>query len=244
MNWKRTACWSWVILPFLLLALWPGVAAAQDGIRPDANAVLYELTENLRARGFLTGVRRSASSALMGSVSAVTAICPGSTPCALTAMATDSLSLKPGPNLGKGPVEGEFDVVMQGDNPIDGPELVVVRGTLSGKIDLSQAVLFAATNGAAGAPIGTISGRWSARGVKGGPLAGVNARGTFEGTFRLPFIADLSCLGDGDPSDCVPGYLGAAFTFVPAHFNELSLSVPTVRLELKFVETHNHHDDD
>jgi len=241
MNWKKTARWSWLILPFLLLAMWPSVAAADgpQGVRADANAILYELTENLKAKGFLQGVRRSASSALMGSVSAGTAICPVGlgNPCALTAMASDSLSLKPGPNLGKGPVEGEFDVVIQGDNPIDGPELVVVQGRLTGKIDLSQAVLFAATNGAVGAPIGTITGRWSARGVKGGPVPNIRAHGTFSGTFRLPIGLDMvNAFYVCNPGDCLP------FGVAPVQLNERALGEPTVRLELNFVETH--HDDD
>src|SRR3990172_139757 len=55
MNWKRTARWSWLVLPFLLLALWPAVAAAHDdkhkrGARPctemeSGQACLYEVTE-------------------------------------------------------------------------------------------------------------------------------------------------------------------------------------------------------
>src|SRR3990172_3887654 len=45
MNWKRTARWSWLTLPFLLLALWPSVAAAWEHHRPAADAVLYEVWE-------------------------------------------------------------------------------------------------------------------------------------------------------------------------------------------------------
>jgi len=229
MNWKRTARWSWLILPFLLLALWPSVAAAQAplGVRADANAVAYEVTENLKLRP-LQGNRRIATAALVGTVNAGTAICPEALVgeggvCVLTAMASDNINLA----NGKGPVTGTFSVVVQDVNPVDGAELVILRGTLHGKIDLSPAVL-------GGMPLGTIQGKWNAKGVNGGPLAGVRAHGTFEGTFRLPFIADLGCLSDGDPSDCVAGYLGAAFSFVAAQFNELSLAMPTVRLELKF----------
>lgn len=231
MNWKRTARWSWLLLPFVLLALWPGVAAAQLGVRSDANAVLYEVTENLKLKPLASG-HRQATAALMGTVNEGTAICPESiayaasggavTTCNLTAMASDNISLA----TGKGPVEGTFAVVIQGDNPVDGPELVILKGTLEGKIDLSPAVL-------GGVPIGTIKGRWKAKGVEGGPLQGVRARGTFTGTFRLPFV--------------IPPDFGTALYFgemgpVPVQFNELSLAVPTVRLELNFVETH-HHDD-
>jgi hypothetical protein len=40
-----------------------------------------------------------------------------------------------------------------------------------------------------------------------------------------------------------PLYVGAVGP-VPVGANELSLAEPTVRLELNFVETHRHHDDD
>jgi len=233
MNWKRTARWSWLVLPFLLLAVWPGVAAAQLGVRGDANAVAYEVTENLKLRP-LQGDRRIATAALVGTVNAGTAICPEALVgvggvCVLTAMASDNINLA----NGKGPVTGTFSVVIQDVNPVDGAELVILRGTLHGKIDLSPAVL-------GGMPLGTIQGKWNAKGVNGGPLAGVRAHGTFEGTFRLPFIFGVpaGCLDDGDPSDCGfvsnSSYLGAGGFPVDVQFNELSLAVPTVRLELKF----------
>ena len=229
MNWKRTARWSWLILPFLLLAVWPSVAAAQEGIRSDANAVLYEVTENLKLKPLQSG-HRVATAALMGWVKAGASICPdwlaaylGITRCSITAMASDNINL----TTGAGPVSGTFSIVIQGDNPVDGPELEILRGTLHGTIDLSPAVL-------GGVPLGTITGQWSAKGVKSGPLGGVQVRGTFEGTFRLPFAHSEPALYLGNPHP------------VPVADNERSLGVPTVRLELNFVETHHKddHDDD
>lgn len=234
MSWKRTACWSLLVLPFLLLAVWPGDAAAQSGIRSDANAVVYEVTENLKLRP-LQHNRRVATAALVGTVNAGTPICPEALVgpggvCVLTAVASDNISLA----TGKGPVNGTFSVVVQDVNPVDGAELVILRGTLHGKIDLSAAVL-------GGVPLGMIEGKWNARGVNGGPLAGVRAKGSFEGTFRLPFVYGVpdGCLADGDPSDCAfvsgPSYLGDVSPVpVDVVFNELSLAVPTVRLEIKF----------
>lgn len=239
MSWKRTAAWSWSLLPFLLLAIWPGIAAAQlgssqQGVQSDANAVLYEVTENLKLKSFEQMQRRMATSALMGTMNKGTDLCPAylfavlsssefsQTPankCALVAMASDNLSLKPGRNFGKGPVSGEFAVVIQGDNNTDGPELVILRGTLSGNIDLSPV--------ANNIPLGTITGRWSANGVQGGPLQGVRAHGTFTGTFRLPFTAP--------PAIPVPVYIGASGSPVPVGADELALGVPTVRLEVNFV---------
>jgi hypothetical protein len=197
---------------------------------------MYEVTENLKLKPLQAG-RGVSSASLMGSVNGGTSICPLPVPsCGITALATRNINLA----KGTGPVEGTFAVVGELDggqsNPADGPEAVLLRGDLHGTIDLSQALLFGATGGALGAPIGTIHGRWSARGAVGGPLAGVRAHGTFEGTFRLPFV------NPADPT-MTPLYVGAVGP-VPVGANELSLAEPTVRLELNFVETHRHHDDD
>lgn len=223
MNWKRTARWSWLILPFLLLALWPAMAAAQLGVRDDANSIMYEVTENLKLKPLQNG-RGLSTAALMGSVNGNTSICPVPVSCGITAIATRSINLA----TGTGPVAGTFSVVGELDggqsNPVDGPEAVLLRGNLGGTIDLSQALLFAATGGAGGSPTGTISGRWSARGAEGGPFEGLHAHGQFEGTFRLPI----------EPAPGVVLYVGAG-GFVPVLDNERSLAEPTVRLELKFV---------
>lgn len=218
MIWKRTPRWSWLILPFLLLALWPARVAA------DPNAVLYELTENLKLRPLASG-HRVASSALMGTIEAGTALCPMPVDCAITAMGSDNINTA----TGKGPIAGTFAVVVQGDNPVDGPELVILQGEFSGKIDLSLA----------SAGLGFLTkGKWSARGVKGGPLAGLHLHGSLTGTFRLPF--------EVAPGVAVymlnPAAFPAPGSFVFVQSNELSLGVPTVRLEVDFVETH-HHDD-
>ena len=220
MNWKGTARWSWLVLPFLLLAVWPSVAAADD-----PNAVLYEVTENLKLKPLASG-HRVATAALMGTVTAGTSICPLPVDCVVTAMGSDNINTA----TGQGSLTGSFAVVVQGDNPVDGPELVILRGTFSGKIDLSTA----------SAGLGSLNkGKWSAKGVAGGPLAGLRLHGTLTGTFRLPF-------------EVAPGvavYMLNPFAFPnPGSFvfvqpNELSLGVPTVRLEVNFVETH-HGDDD
>ena len=232
MNWKRTARWSWFALPFLLLAVWPSVAAAQSGVADGTNVLLYEVTENLKLNPLMHG-RGISTAALMGTANAGTPICPAASPCGLTAMASRNINLA----TGTGPVKGTFSVVGElpggGSNPIDGPELVILRGKLHGTINLGPALLFGATNGVMGAPIGTISGRWSAEGVAGGPFAGLRAHGTFTGTFRLPF----------QPTAASPVlYAGDTF-FAPSSTGdvvladttaEFSLGVPTVRLEVKF----------
>lgn len=217
MNWKRTARWSWLILPFLLLAVWPGAAAADPMVPPGSNAVLYEVTESLKVKG----LRSASTAALMGTVDVGTAICPFSlgSPCTITAIATRSINLA----TATGPVTGTFSVVVElpggASNPVDAPEFEVLRGDLLGTIDLSPALR-------GGVPLGTIEGTWSAKGVKGGPFAGVQAHGTFAGTFRLPF--DLR----GRPLYLTPGFQKDV---VPVDRLEHSLGEPTVRLEVNFV---------
>lgn len=215
MSWKRTAMFSLLFLP-MALAVAPVLAAAAD-------ATLYEVTENMKLKGGKV-VHRVATAALMGAVDAGNSLCPGwlaVAKCAITATASNNVSLA----TGKGPVEGTFAVVVQDNNQTDGPEFVILRGRLSGNIDLSQAILFAATNGEYGAPIGFLDGQWSAKGEKGGPLKGVKAHGTLTGTFRLPF--------EYPPYGAV--YWGGA-GLVPVQAEELSLGVPTVRLEVSFAE--------
>ena len=212
MNWKRTARWSWLVLPFLLLAIWPGIAAA-DG----PNAVLYEVTENLKLKPLTSG-HRVATSALMGTVTASTPLCPFPVDCVITAMGSDNINIA----TGKGPIEGTFAIVVQGDNPVDGPELVILRGNFRGRIDLSLASV----------GLGSLTnGKWSGHGLAGGPLAGLNLHGTLTGTFRLPF--------EVAPGVAVymlnPLAFPNAGSFVLVQANELSLGVPTVRLEVEFV---------
>ncbi|HEV8642599.1 MAG TPA: hypothetical protein VGV13_16025 [Methylomirabilota bacterium] len=213
---KRTVVWS-LALALVSPAFYPGLAAAQ-------NAVLYEATETMKLKQGRTVVSRTATAALMGWVSAGTSLCPNwlaaalNVPaCGVTALANDNISLA----TGQGPVGGKFTVIVQGDNPVDGPELVIAEGSLRGTIDLSAAVL-------GGVPLGTISGRWSARGTRGGPLDGLRRGGTFSGTFRLPFVMP------SDPTK-TPLYLGDKGPVAIA-LHEYSLGVPTVRLELTFVD--------
>ncbi|OLC36983.1 MAG: hypothetical protein AUH81_07425 [Candidatus Rokubacteria bacterium 13_1_40CM_4_69_5] len=229
---KRTAIWS-LALALVSPAFYPGLAAAAQ------NAVLYEATETMKLKRKDNATSRVATAALMGWVSAGTSICPDwlaaalNVPaCGVTAIANDNINLA----TGQGPVSGKFTVVIQGDNPVDGPELAIVEGSLHGTIDLSPAVL-------SGVPLGAIGGRWSARGTPGGPLDGIRMGGTFTGTFRLPFVMP------GDPTK-TPLYMLNPYAFagsapsptlgtdfvLAAPSTEFSLGVPTVRLELTFVD--------
>lgn len=201
---------AWMLIAVFALSLGSvlPVAAAQP------NATLYEVTESMSVKGGRIA-RRLAVSALLGTVDAGTSVCPAAIAtngkCSLTALAFDNVDL----STGRGPVSGTFAVVVQDVNTVDGPEVVVLRGTLSGQVNLSQAFQ--------GVPLGSITGSWSASGVSGGPLAGVSLHGTLNGTFRLPFALDggpALYLTDSGP--------------VPVGDNERSLGTPTVRLDLNF----------
>jgi hypothetical protein len=231
-------------------------AAVLMGVGPataqNANAVLYEVTEQMKLRQNDQQLQRKATASLMGRVRAGSPICPDvfALPlqklpvlgevraCAVTAVAEDNISLQ----TGQGPVSGKFTVVVPGDNPVDGPELVVLEGSLRGSIDLSLAVLDEI-------PLGTIRGTWTARGVTRGRLDGLRLSGTFTGTFRLPFDLPVPNVG------FVPTYMLDPFTFPgPGSFMfvesvEYSVyDVPTVRLELTFeggpTKRSGRHDDD
>jgi hypothetical protein len=214
-----------LLLSGALVFMTAGIAGAQ-------NAILYEVTEVMKLKPGGGAQARVATAALMGSVNGGTLLCPDwlsralNVPsCAISAIAHDNIYLA----TGQGPVKGTFAVVIQDRNTFDGPELVIAEGSLRGNIDLSPAVL--GWNGTP-IPLGTITGRWSARGTRGGPLDGLRTGGTLTGTFRLPFLGPqggaaymLNPLAYPKPD---------SFTAIAA--GELSLGVPTVRLELSFVE--------
>lgn len=180
----------------------PSLAAAQD-------AVLYEVSETMKVKGGKMA-RRVANAALVGTVKGGTALCPSAAGrCQITAFAHDNVNLV----TGKGPVNGTFAIVVQDENGVDGPELVVFQGSLVGQIDLSPAML-------RGVPVGTISGTWTARGRS--TLEGVDKSGTFTGVFRLPFS-----------NGGVPSYLMSPISVVPVALEEQSLNTPLVRLDLQ-----------
>lgn len=224
MNWKRTVRWSWLIMPFLLLAIWPGTAAAghkHKPVPPDPDPValncgnlpagkscIYETTENAR---FTVGevIRRISTAAAQGKVAAGSPICkpdsPGALPCDITVVATDRIDT----TTGRGPIEGTFAIVANEPGTADLPEIVELKGRLEGVVDISMA----------GAGLGSIAGRWQAKGV---------GHGKFTGTLRFPF--PFAPLGPGF------FYVNAAGSFgvraVAA--NEMVLALPALLFEIEF----------
>jgi len=143
------------------------------------SATLYELTENMKVvqRHHKNGplvARRIAMSAITGTAEQGTPLCPaprfGET-CAVNVLGHDDISL----TTGLGTISGVFTTVVQGDNPVDGPERVVLTGEFNGKMDFSPAILHQI-------PFGTVSGKVTGDGSR--------KREDFTGVFRLPFAGN------------------------------------------------------
>jgi hypothetical protein len=215
-NMRPSGARRWTLFAVTLGLLHAAPAIGQDG-------VLYEAAENIRVT---TGKisRRTAVAVLVGRVNAGTPWCPaalGRATCDITAIGGDAVNLA----TGKGPVTAAFTIVVQGDNPMDGPEFPVIRGTLYGQIDLSNAVLGADGLPLSGDewPLGTMTGTWTARGDAAGPLGGWVGSGRLTGTFRLPF----SMYGS-------PALYWTDAGAVPVAPDEQLLGSAMVRLEITF----------
>jgi len=183
-----------------------------------ADAVLYEVTEAVRVTG-KGGAFKSSTATLTGDIAAGTALCPtwlvqqlNLASCTIVVRANGRAD----DTTGIGPAGGDFDVVVQDWNNADAPEIVVMKGTINGTIDLSPA--FTKQQ-----PVGSITGKFNASGIHGSPMAGSRASGTFTGTFRLPFrVAGKA------------SYLLDDGTVVQAQPQEFSLGQAMVRLEVSF----------
>ena len=190
----------------------PSYAVAQPPV-PTSGAVLYEMTENLNLKA-LKGGQRKATSQLMGTALAGTPLCPaelaqGALTCTINATGSDNISL----TTGLGSFGGTFVVVVQGDNPVDSPELVIGRGHFSGKMDFSPAILN-------NVPLGSVVGEVGLNGSKPVPFTGV---------FRLPFV--YPALAGATPLYLVDP---TKFGVVPVAVNEMAVGYPTVKFEISF----------
>jgi hypothetical protein len=239
---KRVAA----ILGLLGVAVVGAPAMASAG-----GATLYELTENMKLvqRNHKPGTpvgRRIATSAITGVASPGTPLCPipefqsGPAGCAVNVLGSDNISLL----TGLGTLTGDFTTVVQGDNPVDGPEAVVLRGEFSGQMDFSPAILNQI-------PFGTVVGKLKVDGVRSGT--------DFTGVFRLPFagsfevapgvtLRQIFCPLSPDPNPKAASLYGgvdlAYLDFddknapnghcLDIQPNELSLGAPLVRFDISF----------
>ena len=231
-------------LASLALAGAPAVASA-------GGATLYELTENMKivtsTRHGKSTSRRTAMSALTGVAAVNTPLCPdasfasGPGGCAVNVIGMDDVSLV----TGQGTLAGTFTTVVQGDNPVDGPEAVVLSGAFTGLMDFSPAIVHQT-------PYGSVTGRIAA-GRKSAPFTGI---------FRLPFagnvpvevspgyfltLRQIFCPASPTPNPYAPMYGGYDLAYLDfdaeGQLNgqcldiqptELSLGAPLVRFDVKF----------
>ena len=182
------------------------------------DAVLYEVTEAVKVSS-KGGAFKSSTATLTGDIAPGTALCPtwltqqlNMAACTIIVRATGRAD----DTTGIGPVNGDFDIVVQDWNNADAPETIVMKGTLTGTIDLSPA--FQKQQ-----PVGSISGKFNANGINGTIMAAARAGGTFSGTFRIPFRAAGR-----------PAYLMDDGSVVPVQPQEFSLGQAMVRLEVGF----------
>jgi hypothetical protein len=204
------------ICGFLLAVLayvcgFTGPAAAAD-------AVLYEVTEAVKVSG-KGGAFKSSTATLTGDIAPGTALCPtwltqqlNTASCTIIVRAVGRAD----DTTGIGPAGGDFDIVVQDWNSVDAPEIIVMKGSINGTIDLSP--VFTKQQ-----PLGAISGTFTARGIVGSVMAGSRVTGTFAGTFRLPFRSA------GKAS-----YLMDDGTITVVQPQEFSLGQAMVRLEVSF----------
>jgi hypothetical protein len=197
-----------------VVLLIPNLALAQCPAT-DPDALTYEVAETMLIRGGGAG-RRESTATIVGSVRQGTPVCPaslGMDPCPVTIIASDVIRL----DTGEGPFHGDFYILRQ-DAPdsIDGAEAIVIHGSIRGTIDLTPVLV-------SHLPLVNLTGgSLQGRGAKETPVANQIFRADFDGVFRLPF------LGPEGPSYLCPGVIQ------PLASNEMSLGVPTVRLEITF----------
>jgi hypothetical protein len=166
------------------------------------------------------------------STAAATALQDAETRCTINATGSDVVSLR----TGQGTVHGRLTVVIQGDNLVDSPELIVTSGQFKGVMDFSPAIVHQI-------PFGVVEGEVT---LDHGPSI------PFRATFRLPFdgaqlvqgvpLRDLFCPGSS-PNPHLWGadikYLGTeggvpngqCIDVLPG---ELALGFPTVRFDIDF----------
>ena len=230
-------------------------------VAPTPDATLYELTENMKLDNLANPTERKAMAALQGSAKVGTALCPlaliqllqsfgllvTSAPCAVTAVGRDVVDLA----TGSGTLEGEFAVVVNADNAVDGPELVVMEGVFHGnmqlQIDMTTVppsplpLITIPCTAAAPAACGTLTPTT----VFGVPVAylgyyfpGIGpemfAAAPFGGVFRLPFVVNEVGRRGKPRKDAGALYLGDTGEPIAVNTDERSLGMPTVRVEITF----------
>ncbi len=208
------------------LALAVLVAAPVDAASFDV--AFYELTEQMT----FDGVTRTGAGALAGSAQAGTPLCPqvlvdfGAVPpgtsCYVQANGSDTIDAATG--AGTLTAEQVF-VTVQGDNPVDAPEFVVMTGHISGGLQVID-------------PQGRlimIWGTFTPDTVLGYPATAFGlGPADFSGTVRLPFARGSNGEHRKARRNEPAFYLGDDGRVFPLARNEYSLGRGTARFELNF----------
>jgi hypothetical protein len=226
------------------LAPTPDAPTAAAPMPPPPQAKFYELTENMKMVNFRLQSSRVAVSALAGKAAVGNPFCPAglalsynpnAISCDVTALGSDSVN----PATGLGNFRARISIVVQGDNPVDSPELVVDRIKVNGLMDFSPALT-------GGLPYGTVKGK-----VLGHDDTETDGHPKFVGVFRMPFLASPAiraslCPLTPNPNPNFPGwdvaYLDTTQTGAPTgrcidiRSAELSLGTPTVRFDIWFIQ--------
>ena len=209
------------------LALAVLVAAPVEAASFDV--AFYELTEQMT----FDGVTRTGAGALAGSAKAGTPLCPqvlvvfGAIPpgarCYVEATGRDTINA----GTGAGALEASVQVAVQGDNPVDAPEFVVMTGHISGGLQVID-------------PQGRlimIWGTFTPDTVFGAPAIVFGLGPTdFTGTVRTPFVRESNGQDRKPHRNERAFYLGDQGQLIRVHENETSLGRATARFELNFYD--------
>jgi len=211
----------WALVVAVAPGLWlaPVVSRAQNnGGDPVQFATIkaYEVQEATDLKGKPQDpVLRVANAALVGTASGGLCTPAGQDPCAFDTLAISKVPL----HIGVGPLNGDFQVLfdtMMNPGHLLSDLVLVAKGSVHGTLDLRP--LLNRT-----APMALMKGRWTSG------MLGV--RGTFSGTFLLPFP---------DPTkQCATGfaYLDPAAGLQCLEPNETSLGRPATKVVATFLKT-------
>jgi hypothetical protein len=218
----------WALVVAVVPGLWlaPAVSRAEDereggDQQPTqfATLKLYEVQEatDLSSARPQDPVLRLANAALVGTASG--GLCTaGQDPCAFDTLAKSSVPL----HTGVGPLNGDWQVMLDDElihpdgNPLLSDLVLVAKGSVTGTLDLRPLLTQEA-------PMALMKGRWKSKAL--------DVRGTFSGTFLVPFT---------DPTkQCATGfaYLDPSAGLQCLNATEMSLGRPLTKVVATFLKT-------
>jgi hypothetical protein len=229
----------WAVAVLVAAGVWlaPAVSNAQNEnkgggppLKPFATLKLYEVQEGTDLRGRDDSpALRVANAALVGS--ATGAICaatamppaPAQEPCAFDTVAESRVPL----HKGYGPIDGTFQLLWDAmpDQHLLSDLVMVADGRVQGTLDL-RPLLFH------NEPFATMEGKWKSRQL--------DARGTFTGTFFVPFPDPTGTCPTGFAYGDRPGGAGLV-CLAPTEF---SLGNPVTKVVATFLKTGRSNDRD